>query len=73
MWDWLIPPALMAGWFALFRWVLPALGVSTCLSGTCGTVPQVETPGRGAARDHQTERGASVSWTGKVPARRVRR
>jgi hypothetical protein len=36
MWDFFLPPALMFGWFALFRWVLPSLGVSTCLSGMCG-------------------------------------
>jgi hypothetical protein len=42
MWDFLILPALLAAWFALFRWVLPALGVATCLSGTCAAVPHVE-------------------------------
>lgn len=29
-------PVLLFGWFALFRWVLPALGVPTCMSGACG-------------------------------------
>jgi len=38
----LMLPVLMGAWFALFRWVLPAVGVPTCLSGTCGTVPRVE-------------------------------
>lgn len=36
MWDWVFPPAALLGWFVVFRWVLPWLGVPTCLSGTCG-------------------------------------
>jgi hypothetical protein len=32
--------ALIAGilmiWFALNRWVLPAFGINTCMSGRCG-------------------------------------
>jgi len=39
--------ALMIGvlmaWFALARWVLPALGLPTCMSGQCGYRPPVET------------------------------
>lgn len=38
MWDVLYLPALMFGWFALFRWVLPWFGVATCLSGSCGII-----------------------------------
>ncbi len=29
MWDWLLPVAMLAGWFVLMRWVLPGMGVST--------------------------------------------
>lgn len=29
-------PIFLFGWFALFRWVLPAIGIPTCLSGSCG-------------------------------------
>ena len=43
MWDLLLLPALMFVWFALFRWILPWMGMPTCLSGACGTVEDVET------------------------------
>ena len=43
----LILPLLLFGWFALFRWGLPAIGISSCLSGRCGNSiecpPQIET------------------------------
>ncbi len=31
--------AMVAAWFVLNRWVLPACGVGTCMSGCCGTCP----------------------------------
>jgi len=37
MWELTLLPILLFGWFALFRWALPAIGISTCLSGTCGS------------------------------------
>ncbi len=37
MWDLMMLPILLFGWFALFRWALPAIGIPTCLSGTCGS------------------------------------
>ena len=37
MWDLMILPILLFGWFALFRWALPAIGIPTCLSGKCGS------------------------------------
>ena len=38
MWELVMLPMALLGWFALFRWALPAIGIPTCLSGTCGTV-----------------------------------
>jgi len=37
MWELVMLPMLLFGWFALFRWAMPAIGVPTCLSGTCGS------------------------------------
>lgn len=31
---------LLAGWFTLSRWVLPWLGVPTCMSGSCSLTPR---------------------------------
>lgn len=33
--DVLILVAIIGGWIALTRWVLPAMGVPTCCSGAC--------------------------------------
>jgi hypothetical protein len=33
--QWLEPILFVAGYVALMRWVLPALGISTCMSGAC--------------------------------------
>lgn len=33
--EWLKPVLFLLGYFALMWWGLPALGVSTCLSGSC--------------------------------------
>lgn len=35
MYDFVFPLAVLAGWFVLMRWVLPWLGVPTCMSGAC--------------------------------------
>jgi hypothetical protein len=35
MWDLALPLLVMVGWFAIFRWVLPAMGIPTCMSGGC--------------------------------------
>ena len=35
--DFLVIAGLGVAWFGLFRWILPLLGVPTCLSGCCGT------------------------------------
>lgn len=37
MWELMMLPILLFGWFALFRWGLPAIGIPTCLSGSCGS------------------------------------
>jgi hypothetical protein len=29
--------AIFGGWIALQKWILPALGVPTCMSGACRT------------------------------------
>jgi len=41
--EWLKPVLFLLGYFALMRWVLPALGISTCLSGSC-QVPRPNPP-----------------------------
>jgi hypothetical protein len=33
--EWLKPILFLAGWFVLVRWILPALGIPTCMSGSC--------------------------------------
>lgn len=35
--DILMMVAFLAAWFVLSRWVLPAMGVPTCMSGQCPT------------------------------------
>jgi hypothetical protein len=37
--DLLMMATVLIAWFALSRWVLPALGIPTCMSGQCGTCP----------------------------------
>jgi hypothetical protein len=34
--DLLIPILVVVAYFALMRFVLPALGIPTCMSGSCG-------------------------------------
>ncbi len=43
--DLLLPSVALVGWFVLFRWVLPLMGVPTCMSGSCAPGP------RGPSRD----------------------
>lgn len=52
--EWLKPVLFVLGYVALMRWVLPALGVPTCMSGAC-RVPQARTPKEdsGKPRDAQ--------------------
>lgn len=33
--EWLKPVLFVLGYVVLMRWVLPALGISTCMSGAC--------------------------------------
>lgn len=61
MWDLLIPPLLLAGWFALFRWVLPWLGVPTCLGGGCGLKPE---EGRGIVVEQAASAAESRPYRG---------
>ncbi|WP_165070046.1 hypothetical protein [Paludisphaera rhizosphaerae] len=42
MLDALLPLAILALWIALFRWILPWMGIPTCMSGGCGLPPQTE-------------------------------
>lgn len=37
--EWLKLVLFFAGYVVLMRWVLPALGVSTCMSGGCRVPP----------------------------------
>jgi len=39
MGDVLMYVGILAGWIVLQRWVLPALGVPTCMSGSCSIPP----------------------------------
>ncbi len=41
MYDILFFASLFAGWIVLNKWVLPWLGIPTCMSGAC-RVPHVE-------------------------------
>ncbi len=38
--EWLKPILFIVGYVVLMRWVLPALGVPTCMSGAC-RIPKV--------------------------------
>jgi hypothetical protein len=43
LFEWLKPFLFLLGYFALMRWGLPALGISTCLSGSC-RIPKPNPP-----------------------------
>jgi hypothetical protein len=38
--EWMIPLVVLVAYVVLMRWVLPMLGVPTCMSGACGFDPQ---------------------------------
>ena len=38
--DILLFAAILIGWIALNRWILPMFGIQTCMSGACAQVPQ---------------------------------
>ncbi|MGQ9915370.1 MAG: hypothetical protein ACUVQQ_13595 [Thermogutta sp.] len=64
---------IFASWFALNRWVLPWLGVPTCMSGSCSTgcsVPEsFRDPGPNIAdSDNVSEEAPPHSAGEKVPA-----
>lgn len=58
MYDILFLVGLFAGWIVLNVWLLPVLGIQTCLSGACRVADAV----RGAASD-VAERGPSAGQT----------
>lgn len=44
--DVLFFAAILIGWIALNRWILPMFGIQTCMSGTCAQVsrhPEIST------------------------------
>ena len=55
--EWLKPVLFVLGYVALMRWLLPALGISTCMSGSC-RIPQTRTKSSGAD-------GQNVEGSGK--------
>jgi hypothetical protein len=46
--DFVIIVGILSLWFALNRWILPAMGVPTCMSGAC-RVPSTATDTAGHA------------------------
>jgi hypothetical protein len=50
--DWTIV-AFLVGWFVLMYWVLPKLGIPTCLNGSCS----VNRPKEGAMEGSIKEAG----------------
>jgi len=50
--QWLDPILFLVAYVALMRWVLPALGISTCMAGACRlpAAPKLpEDPAKGSA------------------------
>ncbi|MCA9159229.1 MAG: hypothetical protein KDA72_12935 [Planctomycetales bacterium] len=43
MLDWQIVLLVFATWIVLNRWLLPALGIQTCMSGQCAVRPTIKT------------------------------
>ena len=37
--EWSKPLLFVFGYVVLMRWILPALGIGTCMSGACRTAP----------------------------------
>ena len=57
--DILMMAAFLGAWFVLSRWVLPALGLPTCMSGQCPTSihqPVEQPPQPAATVDEKAER-----------------
>lgn len=59
MFDILFLVGLFAGWIVLNVWILPVLGIRTCLSGACRVADAV----RGGSPDI-AERGPAAGQTG---------
>ncbi len=57
--------AMVAAWFVLNRWVLPACGVGTCMSGCCGTCPL-------PTANEETDRLSSVPQDQRLPGGELR-
>jgi hypothetical protein len=52
------PVLFLLGYFALMRWGLPALGISTCLSGSCH-IPKSNPPQTpGEAKSPNVQKGS---------------
>lgn len=60
---------IFASWFALNRWVLPWLGVPTCMSGSCSTACSLpesfQDPGAGIADPDNAREAASRHSAGE--------
>ena len=41
--DVAIVAGIVVAWFVLLRWILPRLGVSTCMCGSCAVDPHTDT------------------------------
>lgn len=63
--DLILVLGLLAGWIVLTRWVLPWLGVPTCMSGCC-PVPSCATGVDSPAADR--DEGASIAGTPNAAA-----
>lgn len=57
MYDLLFFVGLISGWIILNAWILPRLGIPTCMSGTC-RMP------RAKQRSHPDSTGQGVHETG---------
>ena len=49
--DWLKAVLWVAGYIAVMRWVLPAFGIPTCMSGAC-QIPQKQAKPTEVAQPH---------------------
>ena len=64
--DLLVIALILFGWIALNRWLLPALGIQTCMSGACcGNSCQVP-PSRPAVNDSDEEIEQEVDSNGRA-------
>ncbi|GAB6166806.1 hypothetical protein JCM19992_28060 [Thermostilla marina] len=53
--DLLLILVVIGLWYALNRWILPALGIPTCMSGGCCSTTSCSIEDRGPARSGETE------------------